>query len=162
MSEILIQRRVPPAGIPSSASLREWANLALGRVAGDLTLRIVDEAESQELNRRYRGKDKPTNVLSFPYDGDMLDVPVLGDLVICAPVVQRESVEQRKDTRAHWAHMVVHGCLHLLGYDHEDDREAEIMESRERELLAQFGFSDPYETDATHAPAAERGADGKR
>ena len=162
MSEILIQRRVPPAGVPSSASMREWANLALGRVAGDLTLRIVDEAESQELNRRYRHKDKPTNVLSFPYDGDMLDIPVLGDLVICAPVVQREASEQGKDARAHWAHMVVHGCLHLLGYDHEDDREAEIMENRERELLAQFGFPDPYETDAMHASAAKRGEHGKR
>lgn len=162
MSEILIQRRVPPAGVPASASMREWANLALGRVAGDLTLRIVDEAESQELNRRYRHKDKPTNVLSFPYDGDMLDIPVLGDLVICAPVVQREALEQGKDARAHWAHMVVHGCLHLLGYDHEDDREAEIMENRERELLAQFGFPDPYETDATHASAAKRGEHGKR
>ena len=145
MSEILIQRRVDPAGIPAAASLREWANKALGRIAGDITLRIVDEAESHELNQRYRGKDKSTNVLSFPYDGDMLDVPVLGDIVICAPVVQREAEEQGKDPRAHWAHMVVHGCLHLLGYDHIQESEAEVMEAKERRILAELGFSDPYE-----------------
>lgn len=148
MSHISVQRRVPPAGLPAASSLREWANRALGHIAGELTIRIVDEAESQELNRRYRGKDRPTNVLSFPYDGDMLDVPVLGDLVICAPVVQREAEEQGRDLRAHWAHMVVHGCLHLLGYDHEQDGDAEVMETRERELLAELGFSDPYDADA--------------
>lgn len=144
MSEILIQRRVDPSGIPAAASLREWANRSLGRIAGDVTIRIVDEAESHELNHRYRGKDKSTNVLSFPYDGDMLDVPVLGDIVICAPVVRREAEEQGKDARAHWAHMVVHGCLHLLGYDHVRDSEAEVMEARERRLLAELGFPDPY------------------
>lgn len=145
MSEILVQRRVPPAGVPSASTLRGWALAALGTDAGDLTIRIVDEAESHELNRRYRGKDKSTNVLSFPYDGDMLDMPMLGDLVICAPVVNREAEEQHKDPRAHWAHMVVHGCLHLLGYDHLADQEAEKMESREREILAGFGFVDPYQ-----------------
>lgn len=147
MSEILVQRRVPPAGVPSASALRGWAHAALGGRgdAGDLTIRIVDEAESQELNRRYRGKDKSTNVLSFPYDGEALDMPVLGDLVICAPVVNREAAEQQKDPRAHWAHMVVHGCLHLLGYDHEADLEAEKMECREREILAGFGFPDPYQ-----------------
>lgn len=144
MPDILIQRRVPPTGIPSPAALREWASAALGAAEGELTIRIVDEAESHELNRRYRGKDKSTNVLSFPYDGDMLGMPVLGDLVICAPVVQREAREQGKDARAHWAHMVVHGCLHLLGYDHEKDDEAEVMESRERQVLAGLGFDDPY------------------
>jgi probable rRNA maturation factor len=145
VSDILIQRRVDPAGIPAAASLREWANKALGRIAGDITLRIVDEAESHELNQRYRGKDKSTNVLSFPYDGDMLDVPVLGDIVICAPVVQREADQQGKDPRAHWAHMVVHGCLHLLGYDHVQESEAEVMEAKERRILAELGFPDPYE-----------------
>lgn len=144
MSDILIQRRVDPAGIPAAASLREWANRSLGRIAGDVTIRIVDEAESHELNQRYRGKDKSTNVLSFPYDGDMLDVPVLGDIVICAPVVQREAREQGKDARAHWAHMVVHGCLHLLGYDHVQESEAEVMEAKERRILAELGFPDPY------------------
>lgn len=144
MSDIQIQRRVPPAGIPSPSALREWASAALGDADGEVTIRIVDEAESHELNGRYRGKDKSTNVLSFPYDGDMLGMPILGDLVICAPVVQREAQEQGKDARAHWAHMVVHGCLHLLGYDHEKDDEAEVMESRERQVLAGLGFDDPY------------------
>lgn len=147
MSEIQIQRRVAPAGVPAASALRGWASAALGDAVGDVTVRIVDEAESHELNGRYRGKDKSTNVLSFPYDGDMLDMPILGDLVICAPVVQREAAEQGKDPRAHWAHMVVHGCLHLLGYDHEKDDEAEVMESRERQVLAELGFGDPYAAD---------------
>ena len=155
MSEILIQRRVDPAGIPAASSLRQWANTALERVAGDLTIRIVDEAERPDLNHRYRGKDKSTNVLSFPYDGDLLDVPVLGDIVICAPVVHREARDQGKDPRAHWAHMVVHGCLHLLGYDHVRDRDAEVMEARERKVLAELGFPDSYDipSRAAHARA---------
>ena len=112
------------------------------------TIRIVDEAESQELNRRYRGKDKSTNVLSFPYDGDMLDVPILGDIVICGPVVAMEAQQQGKEPRAHWAHLVVHGCLHLLGYDHVQESEAEVMEACERKILAGMGFPDPYATTA--------------
>lgn len=144
MREILVQRRVPPQGIPAPSSLREWALGALGSASGELTIRIVDEAEGRELNRRYRGKDYATNVLSFPYDGETLDVPVLGDLVLCAPVVEREAVEQSKDPKSHWAHLVVHGCLHLLGYDHQDDRDARTMEDRERAILATFGFPDPY------------------
>ena len=145
MSEILVQRRVAPVGLPAASTMRAWAMAALGSGSGDLTIRIVDLAESQDLNRRYRGKDKPTNVLSFPYDGDMLDVPILGDLVICAPVVAQEAVEQGKDARAHWAHMVVHGCLHLLGYDHETESEADAMEQLEREILGKLGFPDPYQ-----------------
>ncbi|HEX4872139.1 MAG TPA: rRNA maturation RNase YbeY [Nevskiaceae bacterium] len=147
MNEILIQRRVPAEGLPSAATLRQWAGRALGSAAGDLTIRIVDEAESRDLNHRFRQKDKPTNVLSFPFDGEQLEVPVLGDVVICAPVVAREAAEQGKDPRAHWAHMVVHGCLHLLGYDHIQDRDAEVMEGREREILADLGFADPYITE---------------
>jgi probable rRNA maturation factor len=115
LSHILIQRRIDPAGVPAASSLRQWAQAALGRI-----------------------------VLSFPYDGDMLDVPVLGDIVICGPVVMREAQEQGKDPRAHWAHLVVHGCLHLLGYDHVQEREAEAMEARERKILAGLGFPDPY------------------
>lgn len=145
MSEILVQRRVPPADIPSAATLRRWATEALGAVAGDVTIRIVDESESRDLNHRFRGKDKPTNVLSFPYDGETLDVPVLGDIVICAPVVAREALEQHKASKAHWAHMVVHGCLHLLGFDHLEDAEAEDMEQRERDILSTLGFPDPYQ-----------------
>ena len=154
MSQILIQRRIDPAGVPAASSLRLWAETALGRIAGDLTIRIVDEAE---LNCRYRGKDKSTNVLSFPYDGDMLDVPVLGDIVICGPVVMREAAEQGKEPRAHWAHLVVHGCLHLLGYDHVQESEAEVMEARERKILAGLGFPDPYADAGATTTAHERG-----
>ncbi len=107
-SEVIVQRAVPAAGLPSAASLRGFAAAALPARHGELTIRIVDEAESRALNRDYRGKDKSTNVLSFAGEGE-----VLGDLVICAPVVAREALEQHKTLRAHWAHMVVHGCLHL-------------------------------------------------
>ena len=148
-SEILVQRKVAPAGVPAASSLRSWARAALGKAVGDLTIRIVDTHESQDLNSRYRGQDKPTNVLSFPYDAETLDVPILGDLVICAPVVVRSAAEQGKPVRAHWAHMVVHGCLHVLGYDHVQDDQAEEMESREKVILAQLGFDDPYINDQT-------------
>lgn len=144
MREIQVQRRVAAEGIPSAASLRRWAEAALGSAAGDVAIRIVDETESRELNQRFRHKDRPTNVLSFPYDGETLDVPVLGDLVICAPVVFSEALEQGKEPKAHFAHMVVHGCLHLLGFDHETDPEAQQMESRERDILSHLGFPDPY------------------
>ena len=140
---IHIQRQVPARGIPAAASLRGWARAALGSVSGELTLRIVGNAESQALNHRYRGKDKPTNVLSFPYP-ELTSEGQLGDLVICAPVVAREAREQRKTARAHWAHMVVHGVLHLLGFDHMKSTDAVRMESRERALLSRFGFPDPY------------------
>jgi probable rRNA maturation factor len=142
--DITVQRRVPAAGVPSSSTLRGWAVAALGHAHGELTIRIVDEAESADLNGRYRQKPYPTNVLSFPYEAEGLEEPVLGDLVICAPVVAREAVEQGKDARAHWAHMVVHGVLHLLGLDHENDADAERMETKERQILAGLGFADPY------------------
>lgn len=143
--DIHVQRRVQAEGIPSAATLRHWAREAIGGdPPGELTIRIVDEAESASLNGRFRQKPKPTNVLSFPYEAEALDEPILGDLVICAPVVSREASEQGKTVDAHWAHMVVHGCLHLLGYDHENDEDAEKMEAREREILARLGFADPY------------------
>lgn len=159
--EIHVQRRVPATGIPAPAVLRQWARAAiasecaaagtdepsrerLGELPGELTIRIVDESESAALNERFRHKAYPTNVLSFPYDAEALDEPILGDLVICAPVVSREAAEQHKDARAHWAHLVVHGVLHLLGYDHENDADAEHMEARERAILATLGFPDPY------------------
>lgn len=140
-SEIVIQRRVPAAGIPSPASLRAFARAALPRRHGELTLRIVDADESRALNRDWRSKDAPTNVLSFGGDED---AGVLGDLVICAAVVAREAAEQGKPARAHWAHMVVHGCLHLQGHDHVADTDATRMEALERQILEQLGFSDPY------------------
>jgi probable rRNA maturation factor len=135
--------------VPSAARLRSWAKLALGaKVRGELTVRVVTAEESAALNSRYRGKRGPTNVLSFPA-GRLPDAPAeellpLGDLVICAAVVAREAGEQRKALDAHWAHMVIHGTLHLLGYDHETRAEAVDMEARERALLAKLGFKDPY------------------
>jgi len=136
--------------LPTEAQLTLWATTALQGRTGfsepELTIRLTDDEESQALNSEYRGKDKPTNVLSFPFDAPP-EVPLelLGDLVICVGVVEREAVEQGKTAEAHWAHMVIHGCLHLLGYDHIKDDEAEEMEALERDLLASLGYSDPYQ-----------------
>ncbi|HTN30984.1 MAG TPA: rRNA maturation RNase YbeY [Pseudomonas sp.] len=136
---------------PAEADFRRWCELALRQRSGDseLTIRLVDEDEGRELNHTWRHKDYATNVLSFPADvpDEFLDIPLLGDLVICVPVVEREAAEQGKAPEAHWAHLVIHGCLHLLGYDHIDDAEAEEMESLERELLAELGYPDPYAGD---------------
>ena len=140
MSEIHVQRLVPAKGIPSTASLRAWAATARGRRRGEITLRLVDAAEGQALNRHWRGRDYATNVLSFP----MGEKGYLGDVVICAEVVAREALEQGKTPRAHWAHLVVHGVLHLIGHDHLADDEAEKMEALERRLLARMGFTNPY------------------
>ena len=118
-------------------------------MVGDITLRIVDEDEIRTLNRDYRDKDKPTNVLSFPFEmpeglpEDAME-PLLGDIILCAPVVRREAAEQNKTLQAHWAHMVTHGVLHLLGYDHIDDEDAQIMEAMEIRALNEQGFADPY------------------
>lgn len=137
-------------GLPSEAQLQGWLD---GTILGfqqeaEVTVRIVDEAESNELNLTYRGKDKPTNVLSFPFEAPPgLELPLLGDLVICRQVVEREAAEQGKPLMAHWAHMVVHGSLHLLGYDHIEDDEAEEMEALERDIMQELGFADPYLND---------------
>ena len=136
---------------PSLEQLQQWCALALRQRSADseLTIRLVDEAEGSELNNTWRHKDYATNVLSFPADvpEGLLDIPLLGDLVICVPVVEREAAEQDKSLEAHWAHLVIHGCLHLLGYDHIDDAEAEEMESLEQNLLAELGHPDPYADD---------------
>jgi probable rRNA maturation factor len=159
---VTVQMASSRRGVPHVRNLSRWAEAAcvtqLPRVDKDLelTIRVVGSAESRRLNRTWRHKDKPTNVLSFPAaplapgdDGKPARFPAkdfseLGDLAICAPVVAREAREQGKTLQAHWAHMVVHGVLHLLGYDHENDRDAEVMEARETKILAQFGYSDPY------------------
>lgn len=142
--------------LPAESDFRRWCELALRQRSADseLTIRLVDEAEGRELNRTWRHKDYPTNVLSFPADipEGLLDIPLLGDLVICVPVVEREAAEQGKAPDAHWAHLVIHGCLHLLGYDHVEDAEAEEMESLERDLLAELGYPDPYDGDDLPAP----------
>jgi probable rRNA maturation factor len=135
--------------LPDRFSLQRWVNEALdGRIeTAELSLRIVDEAESQALNKQYRDKDKPTNVLSFPCelpDEVKAETPLLGDMVICAPVLLQEAAEQSKPIEAHWAHIVIHGCLHLLGYDHIDDHDAQVMENLERECLQHLGHPDPY------------------
>ncbi|SHF02395.1 probable rRNA maturation factor [Microbulbifer donghaiensis] len=142
-----VQRASRCTDLPSDDSIQTWVAAALSgrREAAELVVRIVDEEESRQLNSQYRGKDKPTNVLSFPAElPEDLDLPILGDLVICAPVVAQEAEQQRKAPSAHWAHMVVHGTLHLLGYDHIDDTDAEVMEKLETGLLAGLGFADPY------------------
>lgn len=137
--------------LPATGAFQAWCELALRQRTADseLTIRLVDEAEGRELNHTWRHKDYATNVLSFPADvpDDLLDIPLLGDLVICVPVVEREAIEQGKTLEAHWAHLVIHGCLHLLGYDHIEDEEAEEMEALERLLLAELGHPDPYAGD---------------
>ncbi|MGO4703372.1 rRNA maturation RNase YbeY [Dyella sp. 2RAB6] len=139
----------PRAGVPASASFRLWVDAALRgakrRKATELSIRIVDAKEGRALNRDYRGKDYATNVLSFPAElPPGVTLPLIGDLAICAPVVAREAAEQGKAPRDHWAHMTVHGVLHLLGYDHLEDTEAEAMEALETRILAGLGIADPY------------------
>lgn len=127
--------------------IRRWIQAALFAPA-ELTIRFVDAEEGRTLNRDYRGKDYATNVLSFPVElPPGVKLPLIGDLVICAPVVAREAKEQGKPARNHWAHMTVHGVLHLLGYDHIDDDEAEAMEALETRILAGLGIDDPYIAD---------------
>ena len=137
-------------GVPAPASFRRWVEAALKgarrRKATEVAIRIVDADEGQALNLQYRGRDYATNVLSFPADlPPGLALPLIGDLVICAPVVAREAAEQGKKAADHWAHMTVHGTLHLLGYDHIEDGEAEAMEALETRILAGLGISDPYQ-----------------
>ena len=149
--EVSVSYALPRAGLPSAVSFRKWVAAALkGRIRdADLAVRIVDTKEGRALNRHYRGKDYATNVLSFPAElpeglPKGVKLPLLGDLVLCAPVIAREAREQGKPLRAHYAHLTVHGALHLLGWDHEDAREAEAMEQLERQILAGIGLPDPY------------------
>lgn len=154
---VSVQRAVTPqdARLPDDRQIEDWVNKAVRQAADDqdlqMTIRIVDEAEIVELNKTYRGKDGATNVLSFPFDAPPglpaeAQEPELGDVVICAAVVSREAQSQNKSPVAHWAHMIVHGSLHLLGYDHQTEGEAQKMESLEREVLHELGFADPYAT----------------
>jgi probable rRNA maturation factor len=143
----------PRAGLPAAGSFRKWVAAALdGRIReADLAVRLVGAKEGRALNRHYRGKDYATNVLSFPAEiaegvkmPKGVKMPLLGDIVLCAPVIAREAREQKKPLAAHYAHLTVHGALHLLGWDHEDSREAECMEQLERVILAGLGLPDPY------------------
>jgi probable rRNA maturation factor len=138
--------------VPSAAKIVGWIESALeAEISGEISIRVVAEAESAALNERYRGRAGPTNVLAFagpdPVNG--LDPRLLGDVVICAPVVAREAVEQGKPFEAHWAHIAIHGVLHLLGYEHDSDAGAEAMERHEALLLATLGFDDPYRGEAS-------------
>ncbi|WEN14567.1 rRNA maturation RNase YbeY [Rhodanobacter sp. AS-Z3] len=140
---------IPRAGIPAANSFRRWVRVALHgakrRKPVELSIRIVDADEGRALNLQYRGKDYATNVLSFPAELPPGVMPsLIGDLAICAPVVLREATEQGKSPRDHWAHLTVHGVLHLLGYDHLEDAEAEAMEALETRILAGLGIADPY------------------
>ena len=135
-------------GLPGQGEVARWAEAALLREEpAEVVVRIVDEAESRELNNAYRQKDKATNVLSFPFEAPPeVASEHLGDLIICAPVVAREAKAQGKSLEGHWAHMVIHGMLHLQGYDHVDPADAEEMEALESRIMAQLGYSNPYET----------------
>ena len=148
MIELDLQIASSASQLPSHADFLAWCSLALRQRTNpsELTIRLVDAEEGLQLNSTWRGKDYPTNVLSFEADipDGLLDIPLLGDLVICVPVVEKEAAEQNKALTAHWAHLVIHGCLHLLGYDHIENAEAEEMESLERQLLAEIGYPDPY------------------
>ena len=134
----------PSAAAGGSAQFAAGGRSHKGLAAGELCVRVVDEEESRRLNRDYRHKDAPTNVLSFPAGIDLPDALILGDVVVCAPVVQREARQQHKPYEHHFAHMVVHGVLHLLGYDHQTDAEASVMEKMETRILDHFQIGDPY------------------
>ena len=134
--------------LPSQEDFQRWVEAALApyKKPFELTVRLVTCEESQQLNAQYRGKDKPTNVLSFPFEvPEGIELDLLGDLIICVPVVEQEAKEQNKALTAHWAHMVIHGCLHLLGFDHIEDDEADEMEALETKIITALGFPAPYE-----------------
>ena len=150
MSQVILDLQLAcedNSGMPDEAQFQKWLDAVIPQFQeeSEVTIRLVDEAESHELNLTYRGKDKPTNVLSFPFEAPPgIERPLLGDLIICRQVVEQEAKEQQKPLEAHWAHMVVHGSLHLLGYDHIEDDEAEEMESLETEIMLALGYEDPY------------------
>jgi probable rRNA maturation factor len=141
--EVVLRYRTRRPWAPAPGTLRRWARLAAGRRRGVLGIRVVGGREARGLNERWRRRAHATNVLSFPAAPELAGRQ-LGDIVVCAPVVAREAREQGKELAAHWAHMVVHGTLHLLGFDHERAADARRMEGRERALLARLGFADPY------------------
>lgn len=137
--------------LPKQEQIETWVSAAIAaasdenRDEAELTVRIVDAAESEALNSQYRGKDKPTNVLSFPFENPPgITLPLLGDLIICKGVVEKEAIEQNKQLISHWAHMLIHGTLHLLGYDHIEEEEAETMERIETNLMIELGYNAPY------------------
>ena len=132
---------------PDPQSIERWVSAALNnqRDSTELSIRIVDTEEGQALNEQFRGSTGATNVLSFPFENESPEpLPLIGDIVICAPVVLKEANEQNKTLNAHWAHMIIHGVLHLLGYDHQNENDANLMESLETEIMQGLGFPPPY------------------
>ncbi|WP_372614785.1 rRNA maturation RNase YbeY [Halomonas sp.] len=163
MRPLLVDRQlaIEADGLPGQSDLEAWVSQVLNRHPDEhrheLTIRFVDETESRTLNRDYRGKERPTNVLSFPFEGPPgIELPLLGDLVICHPVVIKEALEQDKSPLAHYAHMVIHGTLHLLGHDHIETLDAEDMEALEGEILAVLGIPGPYDADSPAGNEAGR------
>jgi probable rRNA maturation factor len=137
---LAVQYAIKPETTPTRHQFRKWALTALKRDA-EITLRLVDETEGRALNRDYRGKDYATNVLTFP----LADEPLLmGDIVLCIPVVEKEAAEQGKTLEAHYAHLLIHGVLHLQGYDHENETDAGVMEHLESQIVTELGYADPY------------------
>ena len=151
-AELEVQRATTLASVPDNDQFQLWVDAALDGKSNQfsLSIRIVDETEAQSFNRDYRNKDHATNVLTFPAElpeglPTVIRQSQMGDLLICAPVVAHEATEQRRSETDHWAHLTIHGVLHLLGYDHEQADEADVMESLETEILAKLGISDPYQ-----------------
>lgn len=150
MSQVILDLQLAcedNTGLPDESQFQTWLDAVIPQFQeeSEVTIRLVDTAESHELNLTYRGMDKPTNVLSFPFEAPPgMEMPLLGDLIICRQVVEREAKEQNVSLDFHWAHMVVHGSLHLLGYDHIEDDEAEEMEGIETEIMLALGYEDPY------------------
>ncbi|SFN03352.1 probable rRNA maturation factor [Formivibrio citricus] len=147
-----LQNASTATSLPTRAQIKKWAEAALqpGLKNAEITFRIVDTEEGQTLNRDYRGKDYATNVLTFTFDEDMPDIPglpLMGDIVLCAPVVEREAAEQGITLEAHYCHLVVHGVLHLQGFDHLEEDEAEEMEALETQIVISLGYDDPYRTE---------------
>jgi len=150
MNYIEIQTIYQANTVPDEQQIQGWVDAALQDYASDteIVVRIVDEQESAELNQQYRHKSGPTNILSFPVElPEGIELDLLGDLVICAPVLEKEAIEQQKVLADHWAHIIIHGVLHLLGYDHIEDDEAELMESKEISILNTLQIANPYQQD---------------
>jgi probable rRNA maturation factor len=155
--DVYLQVADPGPTVPPERDVSAWVQATVGDTIdhADLSVRVVDPEESRQLNDRFRGIQGPTNVLSFPADLPAeIDPPLLGDLVICRQIVEQEAKQQGKAAEAHWAHMVVHGVLHLLGHDHQTDHEAEDMEALEVQILASLGYPDPYGDDDRGSPSA--------
>lgn len=152
MNYLDIQIATESIHYPSEEQFQQWVDAALaGREEdAEITIRLVDEAESAELNQQYRHKQGPTNILSFPFEApDGMELDLLGDLVICVPIVLQEAMQQRKQIMHHWAHITIHGVLHLLGYDHIEDSDAEQMEALEIEILNKLNIANPYLEEST-------------